>query len=563
MSMMVQPGRFAAPAAALDPYFASVVLLAHMDGPDGSTTITDSSPSAKTLTASGGCQLDTAQSKFGGASSLHLGGGERITTPDSADWHFGTGQFTVECFARMNSKTDLQTFVTQWTGGWAFYIDGGQLKLRVIISAGIVDLAYTWTPTLGQWYHLACDRDWSGKTRLYIDGVMVASSTAQSGSFDNSTNSLVLGAIGTGSSFPTYYYNGWLDDFRITKGVARYATDGSFTVPTTAFPDAAGDYTIPLPFEAGMWTAIASGNSGKCFIRINYLPLNGGSAITKLQYQIAGGGWNDLVGTGVGVREVAGFTNGVAMNLEIRAVNSVGNGNASDIKTPTANNSGQDPHYADVKLLLHMDGVDTSTTFTDNSGTPKTMAAAGNAQIDTAISKFGGASGLFDGNGDRVTTADSLDWHFPSGTAFTIEFFAYLTTNTSSQGFLGHWGIGGNAWQFLITSGGVLRFTMTIGSAQNINYTWTPSLSQWYHIAVDRDMHGTVRLYVDGVVVATSTAMSGTPTNSTTSLAIGTDNILGGANDFEGNLDEVRITKGTARYAGTDFTVPTAAYPNS
>src|SRR5687768_6144765 len=68
--------------------------------------------------------------------------------------------------------------------------------------------------------------------------------------------------------------------------------------------------------------------------------------------------------------------------------------------------------------LLHMDGADGSTTFTDESG--KTWTARGDAQIDTAQSVFGGASGRLDGNGDFVDTPDHADWDFGSGD-FTLD----------------------------------------------------------------------------------------------------------------------------------------------
>ena len=50
-----------------------------------------------------------------------------------------------------------------------------------------------------------------------------------------------------------------------------------------------------------------------------------------------------------------------------------------------------DPDYANVSLLLHMDGTDGSTTFTDNSPIGHTVTAVSNAQINTARDKFGGA----------------------------------------------------------------------------------------------------------------------------------------------------------------------------
>ena len=83
-----------------------------------------------------------------------------------------------------------------------------------------------------------------------------------------------------------------------------------------------------------------------------------------------------------------------------------------------------------TKLMLHMEGSDGSTTFTDEIG--KAVTANGNAQIDTAQKKFGAASGLFDGTGDYLTLANSNDWSFGSGD-FTIDFWVnHATTPTSS-----------------------------------------------------------------------------------------------------------------------------------
>lgn len=74
-----------------------------------------------------------------------------------------------------------------------------------------------------------------------------------------------------------------------------------------------------------------------------------------------------------------------------------------------------------TKSLLHMNGVDASTTFTDTaSGGTHTWTASGNAQIDTAQSKFGGASGLFDGNGDYIWSADCPDWALEPETLLLI-----------------------------------------------------------------------------------------------------------------------------------------------
>jgi hypothetical protein len=74
-----------------------------------------------------------------------------------------------------------------------------------------------------------------------------------------------------------------------------------------------------------------------------------------------------------------------------------------------------------TKALLHMDGTDASTTFTDESG--KTWTRSGDAQIDTDQYKFETASGKFDGSGDYVYTGDSADWDAGSGD-YTVDYWA-------------------------------------------------------------------------------------------------------------------------------------------
>ena len=70
--------------------------------------------------------------------------------------------------------------------------------------------------------------------------------------------------------------------------------------------------------------------------------------------------------------------------------------------------TGGDPYYSAVSLLLPMDGTNGSTTFTDSSLNGLTVTAVGNAQISTTQSKYGGASGYFDGTGDYCQFPQTL-----------------------------------------------------------------------------------------------------------------------------------------------------------
>ena len=209
--------------------------------------------------------------------------------------------------------------------------------------------------------------------------------------------------------------------------------------------------------------------------------------------------------------------------------------------------SGGDPNFASVVLLMHCDGTDGSTTFTDHSGSAKTLTANGNAQIDTAQSQFGGASALFDGTGDYVSAAASTDFEFGSGD-FTIEFFLRLTGPDNFSIFYTE---DGNTSLHFDASRWVWR-------ANNTNVFVTtddPNLNQWYHIALVRN-GTTTTLYRDASAEASGTSVD--CANSNSAIRIGT-----GYQSLNGHIDELRITKGVARYTSAGFTVPTAAFPNS
>jgi hypothetical protein len=223
--------------AVADPYFANVVLLCGFDGIDGATSTTDEA-TGKAITFVGNAQLDTAQSKFGLSSLLLDGNGDGLSLADSADFDLGADQFTIEAFARFASISGDQCIISQWPTGslaWSFRRNSTGTLVFLYSTTGSdspTAVSSSWTPTTGQWYHLAVDRDASNKFRLYIEGVMVASGTVSATIF-NSTGAVNIGANNAVSG---RYFNGWLDEVRITKGVARYASDSGFTVPAAAFP---------------------------------------------------------------------------------------------------------------------------------------------------------------------------------------------------------------------------------------------------------------------------------------------------------------------------------------
>lgn len=218
-----------------------------------------------------------------------------------------------------------------------------------------------------------------------------------------------------------------------------------------------------------------------------------------------------------------------------------------------------------VKLLLHGDGDDGSTTITDETG--KTVTASGNAQIDTAQKKFGTGSILLDGTTDYVYTADSADWYFAAD-PFTIDFWFRPAVSPSAYDTLvcqyNSTPNSGYVWKLdLGASGTHPRFTVSNNTtvaehvASDAN---TFSADTWYHIALVRN--GTaVYIFVDGTSISLteSTAISTNEVpNFSGNLNIGLD-VLNSGRDVNGWIEEFRLSKGVARWT-SNFTPPTEAY---
>ena len=203
--------------------------------------------------------------------------------------------------------------------------------------------------------------------------------------------------------------------------------------------------------------------------------------------------------------------------------------------------------------LLHCDGANASTTVTDSGVLLSNWTAAGNAQISTAQSKFGGSSLYFDGTGDYITpTANSSNFAFGAGD-FTIEMWVRPTTITGADRFLydGRPSATQGAYPTVyIDGGGYLK--LYVSSATRITSAGTLSVNTWYHVAVCRSGTST-KIFVDG------TQVGSTWTDTTVYLDAASRPIVG--ESFDGHLDEIRISKGVARYT-SGFTPPTAPHPD-
>lgn len=219
----------------------NVSLLLHMDGTNGSTTFTDSSSNNLTVTAVGSTSITTSGQQFGTGAGNFNGTSSYLTVANNALNSFGLQDFSIECWVNFSALpstnqimgiANVQTSVSSATSiMWWFGLEdsSGSKRLRLGRHGDATVYAYTaWTPSLNTWYFLQATR--SGTTiSLGVDGTSkTVTSSGSNWNNDFSANgTLVVGFMATVLAF-----NGKIDEFRLTKGVAR-----PISLPTSAFPN--------------------------------------------------------------------------------------------------------------------------------------------------------------------------------------------------------------------------------------------------------------------------------------------------------------------------------------
>jgi hypothetical protein len=177
-------------------------------------------------------QVSTNPVKYGTGSIKFNGSTDRLTIRRSDLFDFGTGDFTIESWILFNSVSTIQAFATNYlnstTGwGWQWRSDTGAWNFGYG-DTGLI--SYTNTPVVGTWIHSAVCRS-NNVLRMFVNGVLVSTVT-NSTNMSGTTTDLTLGV--NPFSGGVQYFNGYLDDFRITKGVGRYTA--TFTPPQQALP---------------------------------------------------------------------------------------------------------------------------------------------------------------------------------------------------------------------------------------------------------------------------------------------------------------------------------------
>lgn len=230
-----------------------------------------------------------------------------------------------------------------------------------------------------------------------------------------------------------------------------------------------------------------------------------------------------------------------------------------------------DPYFANVKLLLHMDGANNASTFTDHSSAARTMTAS-NAVTSTSVYKYGTASGYGSVSGTSnlyVTTADTADlelaaqdfclesWVYYDSTVANGAWSPVISDKTAASNLEHRFGIIGAA-----AGAAAMNFYYSTTGADFPNFTgasFTPGTGTWAHCACSLDGNN-FKFWRNGTQSGTTQTLSSTIFAGTAAwrcFSPGTSTLT-----FTGRLDDLRITVGVPRYTA-DFTAPTAAHPNS
>lgn len=176
------------------------------------------------LTKSTSVSLSTTTVKFGSGALNWPSTSGFVNVAASADWVM-TADFTIECWAYWDTNASAMTCFNL-PGVWDVYRNNtGQLQLyrgSNVISSAANAVA------LNVWHHIALTR--SGSTvSLWLNGVLVGTY-----SFSGTVGANAIWAIGAFDNTQSDPMRGFIDEFRLTKGVARYTS--AFTPPTAAFP---------------------------------------------------------------------------------------------------------------------------------------------------------------------------------------------------------------------------------------------------------------------------------------------------------------------------------------
>jgi len=407
---------------------------------------------------------------------------------------------------------------------------------------------------------------------------------------DDSTNNFTITAIGTPSvqrfnpfgasaAYSTSviggsgYFDGSGDSLSLPNNVALDFGTGDFTIEVWIYPT-----SLPTSYQCVFITCDNIGSAGGIGLftqstgEIEVFEFVGNSAIFSTSgFNLKTNQWTNIAITRSGSTNTL-YKNGVSFATATNSANYNSSTNTVIGNSTTASQT----FYGYISALRVLKGTAQAPTIT----TPPTnitntslllnmtngaifdnammndLETVGNAQISTSVVKYGTGSMYFNGTNNCCLTTQSA---MSSSGSFTFECWAYWndTGTSSDMGMLCSQYASGQSGRMLFGSqSGALVLRVDGGT---VYLTTSVSTGTWYFVAWTFD--GTThRLFLNGTLASSSTSVPALYTGVNTSIGGQPDSLLA---DYclDGYMDEVRITKGVARYTAT-FTPPTAAFPN-
>jgi len=223
-------------------------LLLHFDGANNSTTITDSSPSARTVTVHGNAKLTTSNPVFGSASAIFDGNGDYMRVASSGGIDLIGDSFTIDCRVRFASDKTNTRICALGGGSAAFNSTNGiHLLVQRLAATGQKRLNVQWwngtggvsvttpidsLPSLNTWYHISVAVDHAGGLIYTGVGGSVTSHT-WTGVRPSTAPIFEMASIPGENGGSTVALNGQIDEMRVVAGVAVYTAN--FTPPASAY----------------------------------------------------------------------------------------------------------------------------------------------------------------------------------------------------------------------------------------------------------------------------------------------------------------------------------------
>ena len=239
--------------------------------------------------------------------------------------------------------------------------------------------------------------------------------------------------------------------------------------------------------------------------------------------------------------------------------------------TISAHSYGSEGCDSSTVLLSHYDGADAAVSTADEDckgNGSKAYTFVANAQLDIAQSKFSPSSILFDGTGDFVTLPDSADWQLDGASdsnEWTIDFWTRLNVDAGGDmGFISQKQGTDDQWQLEHKGNtNTLDFLVRTGGSTTvfISKSWNPAVNIWYHVAVVKQGTAGYKMFINGDQIGVTETDTSTFPDYTGVLKIGSVTDTGGTEDsLNGWIDEMRITKGKARWKLAPFNSPSTPY---